>query len=70
MDLDLTPEQELIRDTVRSFAREKVAPAAAELDLEGRFPYELVEELAGLGLMGLAIPEEERWVLVGAETDE
>jgi alkylation response protein AidB-like acyl-CoA dehydrogenase len=58
VDLDLTPEQELIRDTVRSFAREKVAPAAAELDLEGRFPYELVEELAALGLMGLPIPEE------------
>jgi alkylation response protein AidB-like acyl-CoA dehydrogenase len=58
VDLDLTPEQELIRDTVRTFAREKVAPVAAELDLEGRFPYELVEALAGLGLMGLPIPEE------------
>ena len=30
----------------------------AELDLEGRFPYELVSELAELGLMGLPIPEE------------
>src|SRR5918999_1265577 len=58
MDLDLTPEQELVRDTVRTFARERVAPVAAELDLEGRFPYELVEELAELGLMGLPIPEE------------
>ncbi len=58
MDLDLTPEQELIRDTVRSFARERVAPVAAELDLEGRFPYELVAGLAELGLMGLPIPEE------------
>ena len=58
MDLDLTPEQELIRDTVRAFARERVAPIAAELDLEARFPYELVSELAELGLMGLPIPEE------------
>lgn len=57
MDFDLTPEQELIRDTVRSFARERVQPAAAELDLEGRFPYELIAELAELGLMGLPIPE-------------
>ena len=32
MDLDLTPEQELIRDTVRTFARERVEPVAAELD--------------------------------------
>ncbi|CAN5840324.1 acyl-CoA dehydrogenase family protein [soil metagenome] len=57
MDFDLTPEQELIRDTVRSFARERVQPVAAELDLESRFPYELVSELAELGLMGLPIPE-------------
>ena len=58
MDFDLTPEQELIRDTVRTFARERVQPVAEELDLESRFPYELVSELAELGLMGLPIPEE------------
>ena len=58
MDFDLTPEQELIRDTVRAFASDRVAPLAAELDLTGRFPYELVSELAELGLMGLPIPEE------------
>ena len=32
MDLDLTQEQQLVRDTVREFAREKVAPVAEELD--------------------------------------
>ena len=58
MDFDLSAEQELIRDTVRTFARERVAPVAAELDLEGRFPYELVAELSELGLMGIPIPEE------------
>ena len=58
MDFDLSPEQELIRDTVRTFARERVESIAAELDRDGRFPYELVAELAGLGLMGLPIPEE------------
>jgi len=58
VDFDLAPEHELIRDTVREFARERVAPLAAELDLEGRFPYELVAELAGLGLLGMPIPEE------------
>ena len=58
MDFDPTPEQELVRDTVRTFARERVAPVAAELDEQGRFPYELVSELAELGLMGLPIPEE------------
>ena len=58
MDFDLTPEQELVRYTVRTFARERVAPVAAELDRESRFPYELVAELAELGLMGIPIPEE------------
>jgi short-chain 2-methylacyl-CoA dehydrogenase len=58
MDLDLTREQELIRETVREFARERVAPAAAELDREERFPYDIVAELAELGLMGLPIPED------------
>ena len=58
MDLDLTAEQELVRDTVRAFARDRVAPVAEELDRESRFPYELVAELAELGLMGLPIPEE------------
>jgi alkylation response protein AidB-like acyl-CoA dehydrogenase len=58
MDLDLSPEHELVRDTVRSFAQERVAPAAEELDREHRFPYELVAEMAELGLMGMTIPEE------------
>jgi short/branched chain acyl-CoA dehydrogenase len=58
VDFDLTPEQELLRETVRTFARERVAPVAAELDHESRFPYELVVELAELGLMGVPIPED------------
>jgi len=58
VDFDLTPEQELLRETVRTFARDRVAPVAAELDREARFPYELVAELAELGLMGIPVPEE------------
>jgi alkylation response protein AidB-like acyl-CoA dehydrogenase len=58
MDLDLTPEQELVRETVREFAREQIAPVAEELDRESRFPYDLVAALGELGLMGLPIPEE------------
>jgi short/branched chain acyl-CoA dehydrogenase len=58
VNFDLTEEQQLVRETVRTFARERVAPAAADLDREGRFPYELVSELAELGLMGMTIPEE------------
>jgi len=58
MNFDLSDEQELIRTTVREFAVERIAPVAEELDREHRFPYELVAELAELGLMGIPIPEE------------
>ena len=58
MNFDLEPEHELLRDTVRQFALERIAPVAEELDREKRFPYELVAELAELGLMGMTIPEE------------
>ncbi len=58
MNFDLSAEQELIRDTVREFALAKVAPVAEELDREHRFPYELVGEMAELGLMGIPIAEE------------
>ena len=58
MNYDPSDEQELIRRTVREFAENRVAPVAEELDREERFPYELVRELADLGLMGLPVPEE------------
>ena len=58
MNLDLDQEHELVRSTVRAFAQEQVAPVAEELDRESRFPYDLVGELAELGLMGMTIPEE------------
>jgi short-chain 2-methylacyl-CoA dehydrogenase len=58
MNFDLGQEHELLRETVRQFAAEKVGPVAEELDREKRFPYELVAELAELGLMGMTIPEE------------
>jgi short/branched chain acyl-CoA dehydrogenase len=58
VNFDLSPEHELIRSTVREFAEERVAPIAEELDREHRFPYDLVEQMAELGLMGMPIPEE------------
>src|SRR5437899_1238281 len=58
MNLDLSEEHELIRRTVREFALERIAPVAEELDREHRFPYELVAELADLGLMGMTISDE------------
>jgi short/branched chain acyl-CoA dehydrogenase len=55
---DLSEEHELVRRTVRDFSEQRVAPVAEELDREHRFPYDLVAELADLGLMGMTIPEE------------
>jgi alkylation response protein AidB-like acyl-CoA dehydrogenase len=59
-------EQELLRRTVREFAQTRVAPVAAELDRKARFPYDLVAEMAELGLMGIPIPE--RYGGAGADT--
>src|SRR6266700_1501594 len=66
MDFDLTDEQELIREAVREFAEAEVAPIAAELDRDHRFPYELLPKMAELSLMGMPYPEE----VGGAGADE
>jgi alkylation response protein AidB-like acyl-CoA dehydrogenase len=58
VDFDLSADHDLLRETVRRFAAERIAPVAEELDREKRFPYELVRELAELGLLGMTIPEE------------
>jgi alkylation response protein AidB-like acyl-CoA dehydrogenase len=66
LNFDLGEEHELIRRTVRDFAEQRVGPVAEELDREHRFPYDLVDELGALGLMGLPIPEE--WGGAGGDT--
>jgi len=58
VDFELTEEQRMIRDMVRDFAENEIAPIAAEIDEAGRFPEEVVEKMAELQLMGLPWPEE------------
>ena len=58
MTFDLTDEQRMIRETAGSFAQKEVQPIAAEIDETGRYPDELVRQMAGLGFMGIAVPEE------------
>jgi alkylation response protein AidB-like acyl-CoA dehydrogenase len=58
MNLDLTDEQRQMRDLVREFARNEVAPGAAERDQQETFPLDVVKEMAELGLFGLPIPAE------------
>jgi butyryl-CoA dehydrogenase len=58
VDFDLTAEQRRWRDVARDYARGVIGPRAAQLDREQRFPYDIVSDLAGLGLMGLTLPPE------------
>jgi short/branched chain acyl-CoA dehydrogenase len=58
MQFDLTDEQADIQRLVRDFAQQEVRPVAGDLDREHRFPYEIVEKLGGLGLMGMPYPQE------------
>lgn len=58
MEFKLNDEQELLRDTIREFVETEVAPIAAEIDLEERFPEELIPQLGEIGVMGIPIPEE------------
>ena len=57
MDFELNDIQTMVRDTARKFAREEVAPVAAEMDKAARFRPELVRQLGELGFLGAAIPE-------------
>jgi short-chain 2-methylacyl-CoA dehydrogenase len=58
VDLELTDEQRLLRETVRDFARGEVAPVASELDRTKAFPYGLVAKMGELGLMGIPFDPE------------
>ena len=54
----LTQEQEMIRDAMRDFAQERLAPFAGEWDRHHTFPAEALKELGALGAMGVTVPEE------------
>lgn len=58
MNFELSEEQLLIQAMVREFAAAEVAPIAAEIDRDHRFPAELLPKLAEVGLMGVPYPEE------------
>jgi alkylation response protein AidB-like acyl-CoA dehydrogenase len=65
MDFSPTQEQRQIQDMVAEFVDDEVKPRAAEIDETDEFPWDLVDEMADLGLMGMPIPEE----YGGAELD-
>jgi butyryl-CoA dehydrogenase len=58
MDFRLSEIEQAVLDTAKDFAEKKVRPIARDLDQTGRFPQELVREMAELGLLGVYVPEE------------
>jgi alkylation response protein AidB-like acyl-CoA dehydrogenase len=58
MNLELTEEQQMVRNAVREFAQNEIAPVAREYDEAEKFPREQLKGLAELGLLGMIIPEE------------
>jgi hypothetical protein len=63
--MNLSEEQSLIRDSVRAFVQEKVAPFAADWDRDKHFPKQQLGEMGELGLFGMFVPEE--WGGSGAD---
>lgn len=61
----LTEEQAMVREMARQFARERLAPGAAERDRTGAFPAAELAEMGELGLLGMVVPEE--WDGAGAD---
>lgn len=58
MHIELSEEQELLRENVRRFAREVVAPRAKEIDQTGEFPRAFFDQAGEIGLAGVAVPDE------------
>ncbi len=54
----LSQEQQMIRDSVRAFAAERLAPNAAQWDRECTFPRAQLKEMAAMGLLGVTVPEQ------------
>jgi len=59
VDLDLSPEHRLLRDTIREFMVNEVAPVVEEHERERRFPVDVVRRLGEMGWLGIPFPEEE-----------
>src|SRR5947209_18523950 len=58
MDFELTLEQEEIREVARQFAEDELGDKIAPFDERHQFPFEIVNKLAPLGLLGVLVPEE------------
>src|ERR1700723_2008318 len=58
LDFDLGDTADMLRDSVRSFTSDRIAPIAEEIDKSNTFPRHLWPELGALGLLGITVEEE------------
>src|SRR5499426_4114542 len=58
IDTQLSEDERAVRDSVRRFVDERVIPVIGDCYVEGRFPKELVPEMASLGVFGANLPED------------
>jgi len=58
MDFSLSTEQDILRESVRSFAENEIKPVARELDQKEEFSYETMQKMADLGLFGVFVSEQ------------
>ena len=58
MDLSLSEELEMLRDTARRFAEEHIAPYAQKWDAAAYYPDDIIKKLGDQGFMGILLPEE------------
>ena len=58
IDAALTEEERAIRDSIRRFVDDRILPIIGDCYVQGRFPKELIPEMAALGMFGANLPEE------------
>ena len=58
VDFDLKEDHKMIRDMTRNFAQEVIRPRSEEIERTGEYPYDIMDQMAELGIMGIPFPEE------------
>jgi len=58
MNFEFTEEQNYIRETIRNFSKNEIAPSSTERDINGEFPEQIIKKLGELGFMGMMVPAE------------
>src|SRR5438309_1275485 len=66
VNFELSERQYAFRDLMRDFARRSISPVAREMELAGRYPDEIVEEMKAMGLFGMLVPEEHGGIAIDA----